>query len=171
MNTLGYQADLACNVALCYYKQKQYAAALKSLAEIIERGVREHPELSVGSNTDGIDVRSVGNSSVLQETCLVEAFNLKSAIEYQMGNLDAAKEALSDMPPRQEEELDAVTLHNQALVHMDEDPSTGFRKGRFSCRSPGKWQTTHGDDGSLHTPSLDSSPQKFTEVECNTNSI
>jgi len=87
--------------------------------------------LSVGSNTDGIDVRSVGNSSVLQETCLVEAFNLKAAIEFQEGNLDAAKEALSDMPPRQEEELDAVTLHNQALLHMDEDPSTGFRKLNF----------------------------------------
>lgn len=39
--------------------------------------MREHPELSVGSNTDGIEVRSVGNSSVLQETFLVEAFNLK----------------------------------------------------------------------------------------------
>jgi tetratricopeptide repeat protein 30 len=39
--------------------------------------VREHPELSVGSNTDGIEVRSVGNSPVLQETFLVEAFNLK----------------------------------------------------------------------------------------------
>ena len=42
-----------------------------------KKGVREHPELSVGSNTDGIDVRSVGNSAVLQDTCLVEAFNLK----------------------------------------------------------------------------------------------
>lgn len=31
----------------------------------------------MGSNTDGIDVRSVGNSQVLQETQLVEAFNLK----------------------------------------------------------------------------------------------
>ena len=30
MNTLGYQADLACNVALCYYKQNQYSAALKT---------------------------------------------------------------------------------------------------------------------------------------------
>ena len=136
MNTLGYQADLACNVALCYYKQKQYAQALKQLAEVIERGVREHPELSVGSNTDGIDVRSVGNSSVLLETCLVEAFNLKCAVEYQMGNLAAAKEALSDMPPRQEEELDAVTLHNQALVHMDEDPSAGFRKLNFLLAHP-----------------------------------
>ena len=47
--------------------------ALKHIAEIIERGVREHPELSVGSSADGIDVRSVGNSQVLRETALVEA--------------------------------------------------------------------------------------------------
>ena len=132
------------------YKQKQYAAALKSLAEIIERGVREHPELSVGSNTDGIDVRSVGNSSVLQETCLVEAFNLKAAIEFQEGNLDAAKEALSDMPPRQEEELDAVTLHNQALLHMDEDPSTGFRKLNFLLSNPPFPPETFGNLLLLH---------------------
>lgn len=29
---------------------------------------------------------------------------------------EAAREALTDMPPRSEEELDAVTLHNQARV-------------------------------------------------------
>ena len=33
--------------------------------------VREHPELSVGSQTEGIDVRSVGNSLVLKETALL----------------------------------------------------------------------------------------------------
>jgi len=42
----------------------------------------------------------------------VEAFNLKAAIEYIMKNIPAAKEALIDMPPRSEEELDPVTLHN-----------------------------------------------------------
>lgn len=42
------QAELQYNIALCYYKTKQYGPALKNLAEIIERGVREHPELSVG---------------------------------------------------------------------------------------------------------------------------
>ena len=150
MTTLGYQADLACNVALCYYKQKQFGPALKHLAEIIERGVREHPELSVGSNTDGIDVRSVGNSAVLQETCLVEAFNLKAAIEYSMGNVDAAKEALSDMPPRQEEELDPVTLHNQALVHMDESASAGFRKLNFLLSNPPFPPETFGNLLLLH---------------------
>jgi tetratricopeptide repeat protein 30 len=36
--------------------------------------------------TEGIDVRSVGNSLTLHETALVEAFNLKAAIEYQLKN-------------------------------------------------------------------------------------
>lgn len=30
--------------------------------------------------------------------------------------VEAAREALSDMPPRSESELDAVTLHNQVCV-------------------------------------------------------
>lgn len=136
MNMLGYAADLAYNIALCYYRMKQFGPSLKHIAEIIERGVREHPELSVGSNTDGIEVRSVGNSQALRETALVEAFNLKAAIEFVMSNKDAAKEALSDMPPRSEEELDPVTLHNQALMHMEEDPTTGFKKMNFLLSQP-----------------------------------
>merc|ERR1711988_1914697 len=124
MQMLGYAADLSYNIALCYYRMKQFGPALKHLAEIIERGVREHPELSVGSQTDGIEVRSVGNSQVLKQTALVEAFNLKAAIEFHMKNYEAAKEALSDMPPRAEEELDPVTLHNAALMNMDDDPTT-----------------------------------------------
>lgn len=43
-------------------------------------------ELSVGMTTEGIDVRSVGNTLTLHETALVEAFNLKAAIEYQLKN-------------------------------------------------------------------------------------
>lgn len=61
-------------------------------------------------------MRSVGNSGVLKDTCLIEAFNLKAAIDYDIKNPAAAKEAITDMPPRTEEELDAVTLHNQAIV-------------------------------------------------------
>lgn len=133
LNITGYQAQLQYNIALCYYKMKQYGPALKHIAEIIERGVREHPELSVGSGTEGMEVRSVGNSQALRDTALVEAFNLKAAIEYTMKppNLDAAKEALLDMPPRSEEELDPVTLHNSALVNMDTDPTGGFKKLNF----------------------------------------
>jgi len=123
-NVLGYQADLAYNIALCYYKEKQFGPALRCISEIIDKGIRNHPELSVGTTTDGVDVRSVGNSAVLKETCLIEAFNLKAAIEYEMKSSEpakvsvessSAKEALTDMPPRSESELDPVTLHNQVL--------------------------------------------------------
>ena len=36
---------------------------------------------------------------------------------------EAAQEALTDMPPRSEEELDPVTLHNQALMNMETNPT------------------------------------------------
>merc|ERR1712125_8248 len=100
---------------------------------IIERGVRDHPELSVGGYTEGgaLPARSVGNTGALKETALVEAFNLKAAIEYQSKNPEIAREALNDMPPRDESELDAVTLHNQALMEMEDKPTEGFRKLNF----------------------------------------
>ncbi len=45
-------------------------------------------ELSVGMTTEGIDVRSVGNTLTLHETALIEAFNLKAAVEYQLKNCE-----------------------------------------------------------------------------------
>ncbi|XP_062507596.1 intraflagellar transport protein 70A-like [Corticium candelabrum] len=131
MRVLGYNPHLCYSIALSYYQMKQYAVSLKHIADIIERGIRDYPELSVGVTTEGIDVRSVGNTALLQETALVEAFNLKAAIEYQLKNFEAAREALTDMPPRSEEELDSVTLHNHALMHMEEQPTQGFEKFQF----------------------------------------
>eukprot|EP01147_Barroeca_monosierra_P007560 gene7560-9839_t len=131
MNLAGYHPQLSYNIALCHYRNKQYAQALKHIADIIERGIREHPELSVGMATEGIEVRSVGNTKVLHDTALVEAFNLKAAIEYDLRNVEAACEALTDMPPRLDEELDAVTLHNQALMNMEYDPEGGFERLQF----------------------------------------
>lgn len=136
MDALGNQPDLSYNMALCAYKQKNYGVALKSITEIVQKGVTEHPELSVGSNTDELQVRSVGNSQTLKETALIEAFNLKSAIEYQLHNYQASKDALSDMPPRNEHELDPVTLQNQALMYMDTDPTSGFKKLNFLLTRP-----------------------------------
>ena len=43
MNTLGYNCELAYNIALCHFKMKQLAPSLSHIAEIIEKGVREHP--------------------------------------------------------------------------------------------------------------------------------
>ena len=107
------------------------APSLKHIADIIEKGVREHPELGVGSNSEGVEVQSVGNTQALRETALIEAFNLKAAIEYTMENTSAAKEALLDMPPRDEEELDPVTLHNTGLMNFEDDAQGGFKKLNF----------------------------------------
>lgn len=52
------------------------------------------------SQLEGMDVRSVGNSQALKDTALIEAFNLKAAIELMLKNNAAAAEALADMPPR-----------------------------------------------------------------------
>lgn len=135
-NALGFKPDLTYNMALTYYRMQQYGPSLKHLAEIIERGIQEHPELNIGSNTEGNDARSVGNSQLLRDSALVEAFNLKAAIEYMMKNYAAAKEALTDMPPRLQEELDPVTLHNTALVNMAEDPTNGFKKFNYLLQNP-----------------------------------
>lgn len=132
----GYQCDIAYNIALCFYKMKQLAPSLKHIADIIEKGVREHPELGVGSNSEGVDVKTVGNTQTLKETALIEAFNLKAAIEYSMKNISAAREALMDMPPRNEDELDPVTLHNTALMNIEQDASTGFKKLNFLLSNP-----------------------------------
>uniref|UniRef100_A0A3Q3XPA5 Tetratricopeptide repeat protein 30 n=1 Tax=Mola mola TaxID=94237 RepID=A0A3Q3XPA5_MOLML len=142
---LGYVPALSYNIALCYYSLKNYPQALKYIEEIIDRGIREHPELSVGMTTEGIDIHSVGNTLVLHQTALIEAFNLKAAVEYQLKNLKAAQEALTDMPPRSEEELDPVTLHNEALLNMDTKPSEGFEKLAFLLQQPSFPPVTFGN--------------------------
>lgn len=106
MQNQGFKPYLAYNIALCYYRLKEYGPTLKYCgmtvfwfyivdnkshqffiaADIIERGIRDHPELSIGMQTEGIEVRSVGNTLTLHETSLTEAFNLKAAIEYQLKN-------------------------------------------------------------------------------------
>ncbi|KAL7754390.1 hypothetical protein RI367_000371 [Sorochytrium milnesiophthora] len=133
----GYQPEISYQIALCHFRLGQFVPSLKQLAEIIERGIRDYPELNVGMSvkddmdSDGDLVQSALSSThaqALTRSFLIEAFNLKAAIEYNLKNYAAAKEALQDMPPRMEEELDPVTLHNQALVYMEDDPSTGFEK-------------------------------------------
>lgn len=40
------------------------------------------------------------------------------------------------MPPRTEQELDAATLHNQALLQMEDEPNLGFKKLKYLIQSP-----------------------------------
>jgi tetratricopeptide repeat protein 30 len=51
-------------------------------------------------------------------------------------NVQAAKDALNDMPPREDNELDSVTLHNLALVEIEKDPDDSFKKLNFILKNP-----------------------------------
>lgn len=107
---------------------------------VTAQGARSHPELGMGAAPADADAvgppASVGNSQVLHDTALVEAFNLKFAVEMQLQHVDAAREALADMPPRDLHELDAYTLHNRAVAIMAEQPSEGFRTLAFLIEHP-----------------------------------
>ena len=37
------------------------------------------------------------------------------------------RESIEALPTRHEEELDLVTLHNSAVLRIEDDPATGFR--------------------------------------------
>jgi len=43
LQVMGYKADICYCIALCHYSLKEYAAALKYITEVIERGIKEHP--------------------------------------------------------------------------------------------------------------------------------
>ena len=133
---VGPNCELLYNLALCHYRMKQYDKCMQYIAEIIEKGTREHPELGVGTNEEGAEVPSVGNTQALKESALIEAFNLKAAIEYNLKKYSAAREALWDMPPRSESEYDPVTLMNHALMNIDNDPTNGFKKLNYLLHNP-----------------------------------
>eukprot|EP01018_Ginkgo_biloba_P035974 Gb_19129 [translate_table: standard] len=73
----GFQPKIVYDRAVCLYHMKRFSQALKLLDEIFQHGIREYPELGVGSYMEGMELCSVGNSSSLKESHLIEAFNLK----------------------------------------------------------------------------------------------
>ena len=50
---IGNRADISYNIALCYYQLKQYDYALKHIADIIEKGIKENP----GKNKNKISIK------------------------------------------------------------------------------------------------------------------
>ena len=51
-----YCPELVYAVAACQYRQGQLAAALGTLAGVVEAGVHLHPELGIGTQTEGMQV-------------------------------------------------------------------------------------------------------------------
>ncbi|OHT07373.1 TPR Domain containing protein [Tritrichomonas foetus] len=129
--THGFSPEIQYCIALCYYRLNRFNESLTCISEIKANCARTHPELLRSLTGENVDIDVTGNRSVVQELYLVEAFNLLMALEYDHRHYREAKDALHELPMRTEEDLDSITLHNTALVTMDEDPSSSFSKLTF----------------------------------------
>lgn len=112
--------QLAYNQALCSYKLKDYGRAMETVVDAIGRAHETHPELLAEQQSPDAALASIADPSylaVLQESRLVECFNLKASIEYDSGDKAAAAKSLGEhMPTMLEEDRDAITLHNEAII-------------------------------------------------------
>jgi len=107
---MGDQPMLTYCVALCHYNLKDYDEALEHVEEIID----ERRDEQMGSHC--VDI-----------SFFVEALNLKAAVLFTAKKYEAAKNTMSYF----NENLDTVTIHNDVIVHIEEDPSIGMQKLEF----------------------------------------
>ena len=99
---------IAYYIALCHYHLEDYEMALPAVVDIIETRVEDEYE---------------------DDSCLY--FNLKAAILYAMKDMKAAKATMKELMDIGEEEdlLDAVTIHNDAIVKFETtDPAAAIQK-------------------------------------------
>ena len=98
---LGGSPDIEYNIGVCCYKLKILSSAHTCIQNIFEDANKNHPDIILKSRVDpGMPKQSLANTPALYESCLIEAYNLKAAIDYQLGNAEDAKESLNEMPQR-----------------------------------------------------------------------
>ena len=98
---------LSYDMALCHYQLSNFVASLELVGEIID------------ASKDG------------SESYLVEALNLKAAIFHKTKHADSAKQTIAQFI----ENLDAVTIHNDSIINIGEDPSIVIQKLEFLLSS------------------------------------
>lgn len=118
LDTFGFRPDLAYNMTICSYKLKDYVRAMEVVTDAIGNTYEAHPEVFPDhyQSPDGNPFTDPSYMAIIQQSRLVECLNLKASIEYDSGDKVAAAKTLGDMPTMLEEEKDAVTLHNEAII-------------------------------------------------------
>ena len=105
--TIDDRSIIAYYIALCRYHLEEYDVALRAVTDIIDT--------AAGDEYEG-------------DSCLY--FNLKAAILHAMKDVKAAKATMKEFMDMADEEdlLDAVTIHNDAIVKFGTDPATAIQK-------------------------------------------
>ena len=127
----GFIPEVAYCIALCYYRLNRFSETVQMIGEIKSQASRQHPELLRSLVGDSVDFDAQGLIQKAKDAFVVEAVNLLSALDYDQRHFKEARDVLRELPNRNEEELDPVTLHNTALVTMEDDPSAAFNKLTF----------------------------------------
>ncbi len=133
-NMKGFDLCIAYNIALCHYMLQNYDEASEVLTEIIDRGTELLADFDFQTHSD--EKSCIENSPELQESYLIEAFNLKAAIEYDNEKMSMATDSMEGMPKRKEEDLDPVTLHNKALFNIEKNTEESFKIFSFLLSNP-----------------------------------
>ena len=136
LNIQGFETEIAYNIALCHYMIGETQEALEAIQDIIDRAMQSYPELCPKTIDDEEGMQEISNSIHLQDSFLIESYNLKAAIEFGADNISKARRTLKQMPQRKEEEIDPVTLHNHGLMDIDVDVKGGFEKLNFLVANP-----------------------------------
>ena len=120
---MGDQPMLTYYIALCHYQLSDYETALEVVDEIIEE--RRDDQSGSRDSLHWQEHRSNGSF-------LAEALNLKAAILYTTKQFEAAKDSMRELCELQNNEnLDTFTIHNDAIINIEEDPSIGIQKLEF----------------------------------------
>ena len=93
--------------------------ALAKIDEVLHQASINYPEFQP-SKFD-ISSESVGNTPQLQDSFIIEALNLRALIQFNMDDTKGAQTTISMLPFRNEQQLDAVTLHNLAILNSEHE--------------------------------------------------
>lgn len=130
--------------ALACYRENNFPLCLRTLNELVTLSAKLYPELADAANrfaaTDEVARATMmsyqARPNEVMASSLIEAFNLKSAVAWVLGDKEAHINALDSMPPRNLEDLDPVTLHNRALAEMEKDPNATTEKLQWLITQP-----------------------------------
>ena len=123
----GYHNQLYYNISLCFYRMGQYEDSLKYIKII----VKKTKESFQGSNLEEEKKTNEKQIHEIKQSGIVEALNLKAAIEYEKGNFEKAKKILTDLNDILEKygvQKDPTTSHNEAIVKVSDNCADSISK-------------------------------------------
>jgi len=116
----GYHNQLYYNIALCYYRMGDSKNSINFIKTIVKRANEKLQELPENKLTHEV-----------HQSGLIEALNLKAAIEYEKGKTDKAKQTLknlNEMLSKLGVPKDSTTSHNEAIVNVNDNCAESITK-------------------------------------------